>query len=273
MILKKLGNKNLTILVVALLIYALTLRVHLSFEKPLIKISQQDSSLNFNQDFLRIFSVGNKKLIADMLWVQTLLQSDLEHYKKSNLENWMFHRFMAISVLDEKFYENYFYGSLYLSIVKDDPLAASVLYERGLVYYPEDFNLNYNAGFNYYFELGEYSKGLVLLDKIKNHPKASKILLSVVNKLKLQTGVDINTVYNLVLERIKQSKDPELESKLREEAYSLKAEMDLDCLNNGKAHCDTKDFVGIYYVKRADKKYYTSRPFNLYRLKKKRGQN
>ena len=265
MISKMNGNKNLVILLTAVTVYSMALFSHLSFEKPLIIISKQDSSVNFNEDFLRIFSIGNKKLLSDVLWVQTLLDSDLEHYGKKDLGGWMFIRFMSISALDPLFYENYYYGGLYLSIVKDDIYGAAALYDKGLKIYPDDYNLNYNAGFNYYFEMGDYERGLPLLDKIKDHPKAPGQLVSIVNKLKLAMGMSIEIVYQLVEDRFKIATDPILKEKLHDELYSIRAEIDLECLNSGKEGCSRKDYSGNYYIYQ-NGKFSAGKKFKPYRL-------
>ena len=254
----------------ALIVYGLTLVVHQSFQRPALTISKQDSSLNFNHDFLRIFSVGNKKLLSDIIWVQTLLESDTEHYKQSNFNNWMYLRFMTIAALDPLFYENYFYGALYLSIVKDDVKAAAVLYDKGLEKYPDDYDLTYNAGFNYYFEMGDYERGLKLLRRIKDHPKTPEPTKSVIHKLELATGTDIHHVFQLVLQRFDKTIEPVLRDKLSSDLYAIKAEIDLQCLNQNGQDCDRLDFEKVPYVKGANGIWKTVKPFALYRLKKKR---
>lgn len=268
MIYKMNGNKNLLVLFAAVATYSIALLSHRSFEKPLIKVSKQESSLNFNQDFLRIFSVGNKKLIADVLWVQTLLESDLEHYGRADLGNWMYLRFSTISVLDPKFYENYRYGGIYLSIVKDDVEGADKIFELGLKHYPDDFHLNYHAGFNAYFEMDDSIKGLKYLERIKDNPKASLIITSIVNKLKLANGLNIEDTYELVLTNYNETEDPVLKEKLGRDLYSIRAEIDLNCLNSNKTNCQRTDLEGNAYILKGNI-FVAPKPFEPFRLKKK----
>ncbi len=269
MISSKAGNKNLIVFLLAISFYGAALSLHRRFERPFLKITAQDSSINFNEDLLRIFSTGNKKLISDLIWVQTLLESDLEHYNKADMGNWMFLRFMTISVLDPLFYENYLYGGLYLSIVKDDLKGAAALYEKGMVHYPNDYNLIYNAGFNYYFELGDVENGLRLLDQIKDHPKSKGRIISVVNKLKRANGMELEDIYELVLLHYETTKDESLKLRLEDDLYSIRAEIDLKCLNQNGSNCSKKDSRGDFYVQR--KNLYTTRePFVQYEIKKKK---
>ena len=139
--------------------------------RPTPNLSKQETALNINQDLLVFLSAGNKRLLTDLLWVQTLIESDLDHYSAHDLNSWMFVRFNTISTLDPLFYQNYLWGGQYLSIVKDDLIGAVTLMEKGTKYYPEDYQLNFNLGFTYYYELGDYRKGIFYFDKIKTHPK------------------------------------------------------------------------------------------------------
>ncbi len=131
--------------------------------KPPLKIDKQDSALNFSNKFLKIGFAGYKRLISDVLWITTLLESDLKHYSRKDLNNWMFLRFNSISELDEYFLQNYLFGSQYLSIIKDDIEGSKVLFERGLHYYPNNYHLIFNAAFLYAFELGDAEKALTTL--------------------------------------------------------------------------------------------------------------
>ena len=68
--------------------------IHNSIQKPEIVFNKQSSALNINQDFLKILSSGQNRLLADYLWIVTLLESDHDHYKKKDLNSWMYLRFV-----------------------------------------------------------------------------------------------------------------------------------------------------------------------------------
>ncbi len=259
------GNKNLALLPIALCFYFLAIVLHRSFDKKTIHIAKQDSIVNFNHDFVRIFSTGNKMLISDVLWVQTLLESDLERYAKRDLGNWMYLRFLTISALDPLFYQNYLYGGMYLSIIKDDVKAAAIIYEKGLKHYPDSYELLYNAGFNYYFELGDAANGLRLLEKIVGHPKAPPQIASTVHKLKIITGVDKEVVLSMVKERLSVTQEPSLQNKLKGDIFALQSEIDLECLNGGKMNCNQIDLYGSRYI-RIGGRYKSQTDFKPYSL-------
>lgn len=238
-------------------------------KRPAIFVSAQDSSVNFSTNFLKLGSFGNKRLISDVLWTQTLLQSDLEQYKKKDLNNWMFLRFKTISDLDPLFYENYLYGGQFLSVIKDDLDGASIIFEKGLNLYPDDYQLNYFAGFMYYFEKNDFQQGLAKMGKIQFHSKAPVYFPSIVNKLKLESGnVSLTTIFSLVHDQFKASKDEALQKKLSKDLYAIKAEIDLKCLNNKETGCELLDFYGYAYIKKNDV-YHTQQEFLPYRIKKR----
>jgi tetratricopeptide (TPR) repeat protein len=250
---------------IATLFYGIALLINKDLRKPKIEISKQDSALNFNTTFLKVFSLGNKRFFSDILWVQTLLESDEEHYKQKDLNSWMFIRFNNVAELDPMFYQNYLWGGIYLSIIKDDRLGAAEIFEKGLKYYPEDYDLIYNAGFNYYAQLENYKRAYELFLKIQHHPKAPAFLPTLTAKIKFQHDFDYDGTIAFLLDQYKIAKDQMIISKIEKNLYALKAEKDLKCLNEGKENCDLKDIKGTPY-KMINGMYQASEEFTPYRF-------
>jgi tetratricopeptide (TPR) repeat protein len=264
---KNIGN-NYFILIVALSFYFIALIIHQKTPKPTFTVSKQDTATNITHDFLQIMSFGNKRLLADMLWIQTLLESDLVKYHGKDLNSWMYLRFRTISALDPLFYENYLYGGMLLSIVKDDLEGAADIYSRGIKIYPDDYKLNYNAGFNYYFEMGDFKKGLTHLEKVAKHPSSPQPLKFIINKLRFEQTHNFDAALDFIKFNLENNRDPILEKKLRSDLYALKAERDLNCLNLGKSDCERLDSEENLYIKR-DGKWVSQKPFTPYRIYKK----
>lgn len=235
---------------------------------PILELPKQETAINVNKDLIVFLSAGNKRLLTDLIWVQTLLESDLEHYGKRDLNSWMYIRFSTIATLDPLFYENYFWGGQFLSIVKDDLIGSAKLMERGLKSFPDDYQLNYNLGFTYYYELGDYRKGLGYLEKVQNHPKAPTFIPSLVMKMKAEMGFDFDGILALIYELQTTTKDASLRDKLTKDYHALKAERDIICLNSKKENCSKVDAYGQEYIF-AFGKFHTRTPFIPYRLKKK----
>ncbi len=242
--------------------------INVRTEKPIIKLTKQDTALNINHDLVRLLSAGNKRLLTDLLWIQTLIESDLEHYNNRDLNNWLFLRFNTIATLDPNFYENYLYGGLFLGVAKDDLEGADVLYTKGLKVFPDDYRLNYNAGFLRYFELGKMEAALVSLKKIRNNPRAPVFINSIINKLMLATGTGLEEVFGLVLFNYNSTEDKYLKEKLRRDLYSIRAEIDLSCLNNQGTECALGDLDGKPYTKK-NGSWNSAKPFLPYRLNRR----
>lgn len=243
------NENNLSIkltLAVVLLFTSSTLFINIKFKKP--ELNPQDSFLNFDPTFLRMISFGHKKFIANILWIKTLLDSDLDHYKERDLKSWMYLRFNTISNLDPYFIENYIFAVQYLSIVKDDLMGAIEIGKKGLAFYPNSYRLNYQLAFTYGFELKEYKKALPYFEKIKDSPKAPVYIKSLILKMKSEAGVSLKTIYQELLHEYKTNFiNNHLRSKIENELYIIKSQIDLKCLNRSKQNCDKIDFYGNPY--------------------------
>jgi hypothetical protein len=246
--------------------FALSCFMQATLRKPIIIIPKQDSVITLNTTFLKLISFGHRRMISDFVWIQTLLESDLEHYKKNDLNNWMYLRFQQISELDPLFYENYLYGGLYLSVVKNDPLTGLKIFEKGLTFYPDDYKLRFNAGFTSYFDLADFKRGLNHLKKIEHHHDLPAPMKSVIPKLQLQTTLDYDLIFSMVKENYDNNTDPYIRQKLLADLYSIKAEKDLNCLNLKKQSCEHTDLDNKPYVVISGT-YFSSKPFKIYRVK------
>lgn len=265
---KQISTSEVVLGLCAATLFAIAGILNQKLEKPVIVLSKDESAININRNALLFFNLGNKRLLADLLWIQTLLESDEEHYNKKDLNSWMYLRFMNISVLDPLFYENYYFGGVYLSIVKNDLVGASEIYDRGLEFYPQDYQLNYNSGFNYYFELEDYQKGLSRLEAIKNHPKAPPFIKSIINKLAFETDKKFESALAFLKQSYQEAKDEGIKSKIAKDIYALQAELDLECLNEKRNDCNTKDVYGNPYILK-DRIWRASINFKPYRLTRK----
>lgn len=224
--------------------------INIKLEKPRVVINKQTSAINFNNDFLSVFDLGQRRLLSSLLWVMTLLESDLEHYKNKDLQSWLYLRFKTIANLDPLFLENYQFGGLYLSIVKDDLLGAEDIFLKGLKFYPEDYELNYNLGFLYAIEAQEYKKSVPYLNKIKNNPKAPSFIDSLLIKIQHEVHNNNEISFQLLNDLYSKTQNEYIKDKVGIELYQLKALIDLECLNDKKRNdCDSLDFEGKPYIK------------------------
>ena len=238
-------------------------------DKPKLVVTKQATALNFSKNLYDITSMGNRRLVSSIMWVQTLLESDIDHYKNDDLNSWMFVRFDHITKLEPKFLAAYLFGGQYLSIIKDDDLGAEEIYDRGLVEYPDHYDLNFNAGFHYLFELNKVDKALNSYKKIQYSNEAPSYLPSFVARLERKKGRSLEDVYNILQESyLKSPSDSPQREYLKQQLYSVKAEIDLKCLNSNNADsCSRIDLDGNQYIFQ-DGKFQAQKAWNPFKFNK-----
>lgn len=230
-----------------------------------LELSKQETSVNIDSGLVKIFNGGFKASIADFVWISTLMESDLDHYKGGDLGSWLYLRFLLISQLDPYFYENYLIGGQYLMIIKDDLPGAIDLMERGLALYPEDMQLNWQMGFLWAFEKRDSAKAYPFFEKVSHNPHRPPLFDSLFTRLKAET-LGPEDAYAFAYEAWKQQPEgTQLKERLGVGLYGLKAEIDLNCLNAGKVGCSTQDFDGRPYLKK-NGAWITSKPLKKTRL-------
>lgn len=244
----KLNYKNLAILILSIFFLIFAGLLNEKLIKPQIIVSKQDSAINLNSNFLKFFNLGQSRLIADILWIVTLLESDIKHYKKKDLNSWMYLRFKSIAILDPLFLQNYQFGGKYLSIIKDDILGAKELFDQALNHYPNDYELLFNAAYLYAFELNDNLKGYELYSKILDFPQTPLYIKTLTLKLKYENNKDLSFAYKLLTETLSKERDPYIIKKIETDLYAIKAQIDLKCLNKVKKSCSTLDYYGNKYL-------------------------
>jgi hypothetical protein len=256
-------------LVFGLLLLAVAWQLKISWLRPQLKLQKQQTALNFNNDFLQIFSMGQKRLISSTLWISTLLESDLKHVENDIDDSWMYLRFNSISNLDPMFLKNYQFGGQYLSIIKDDLKGAGLLMEKGIIHYPKDYILNFNLGFLYAIELEKYEEATEFLEMASKSPLAPKNIQTLIAKVKFMSTGDPVQTYEFLKTILETSKDKIVTDKLKSDLYSLKAEIDLKCLNFSNGSCATLDFDGNPYLLK-NGKFISTKKFKSYQLHKRK---
>lgn len=218
-------------------------------KSPALKfeVDLQKHNLTPRTSVLRYSSVGLKRAIADITWIHTLMESDTEHYKARDLNSWMYLRFASIAELDPRFYENYNYGGQYLMIIKDDLLAAETLLKTGLKHYPDDISLNWQLGFLFAIEKNEPLKAMPYLDRIRFNPKRPTMFDSLYTRI-ANGALGPKEAYEYAFEVWKSHQDgTHIKKRLALLLYTLKATIDLECLNQSQKNCSRLDFEGLPY--------------------------
>ncbi len=149
------------------------------------RVDLQKEEYNFNEK-TEVFNFGQKRALSSLIWVKTIIDADLEHYQKQDLKSWLFLRFKTILNLDPLFLEAYRFGGLYLSVAKDDIKGATVIFDRGLAEYPDDYIINLYAGYHFYLEDKNYKKALTCFKKVIKNPEANPLIHALVASIMMK---------------------------------------------------------------------------------------
>lgn len=238
--------------------------------KPILTISEQERQINFSSDFLQYSSLGQERFLASVLWIQTLLEGDLEHYKEKDLNSWMFHRFNTITNLDKNFYEAYLWGGQYLSVIKDDAIGAKVIYNKGLEIFPSDLDLNFNSGFNNFFELNDTASAIANFQKVVENPEGLNrfpVLFGLYQKLKYDSGVPYEEIFQVIETKYRREHNPHMKKYLEMQLLDIRTTEDIRCLNNEtdvEEKCRLKNLYGEGYIKNDQGIYISPRNYRPY---------
>lgn len=155
--------------------------------------SNQAQYLHPPPKFIERFTFGFNLVMADSLWLRWIQESDtcqtyagLSFASKSEVDtkkdmdsdaltfnprhkvcdnSWGFFMLDAITRLDPKFQMAYEGGATILSVLVEDYEGATVLYERGLKAYPDDWHLAYMAAYHFLFDLHDIPRAASLLER------------------------------------------------------------------------------------------------------------
>lgn len=101
-------------------------------------------------------SFGYKIQTADAFWLRAIQDFDYcdqpLNEKECRGESWLFHLIDLTTNLDSKFRDAYYYGAMALTILVSDYRGASEIFDKGVQVFPEDWRLNYLAGYHALFE-------------------------------------------------------------------------------------------------------------------------
>ena len=129
---------------------------------PKFETTNNNKPLIIPVSLTQIFNLGQKELISSIFWIETIQNSDV--LKDEN--PFEYNRAKIIGNLSPYFYQNYFQSSLNLAIVKDQFDFSNQIINDGLLNYPNDYKLNFQLAFNYFFLQKRLKNGELIFDYI-----------------------------------------------------------------------------------------------------------
>lgn len=115
------------------------------------------------------YSFGFSENLSDLLWLQFIQNSYVCDKEEACSKNWGYLVLLQASKLTPRFRSLYSLGAANLSILLDDDYGAKTVFDQGLKYFPEDWEINYRAGYHYLLELEQPARAADLFDMASRH--------------------------------------------------------------------------------------------------------
>ncbi len=144
----------------------------------------------------KYFSFGNNEQIVDLLWIRFLQETDAFNESKiaefhtcpNSVSSWHFHLLNISFDLDPKFYEMAAVGPLLVSITINDAKGASILFDKAVKNFPNNWRILYQAAYQAIFEENDFEKAAHLLQR-SGQNGAPKWVFSLAGGLYNQLGM------------------------------------------------------------------------------------
>lgn len=153
------------------------------------KVMEGDKYLYPPPEKIELFTFGFSESMADSFWLRWIQDSDscqtylkpVEYFSPStniddrlyvprykNCDNsWAYKMLDVVTKLAPKFKMPYLAGGISLSVLTEDYAGATVIFERGLAAYPDDWSIAYRAAYHYLFDLKKPERAAELLIQAK----------------------------------------------------------------------------------------------------------
>jgi hypothetical protein len=152
-----------TLLAVLVLFFNVNLKSFTSgkYETALICVSE----------YTKYYTAGFENQVADFFWIRFLQELDAynqltiaePHLCPDKTSSWHFHIMNVAFDLDKKFFELYAHAPLLVSITIGDVVGGSVLFDKSVEAYPNDWRILYRAAYQAMIEEKNKKKGAELL--------------------------------------------------------------------------------------------------------------
>lgn len=115
------------------------------------------------------FVFGFREVVADFLWIRSIQDFDYcESIEAKNVcknKSWLYQMLDVATDLSPSFRVVYSAGSLALSVIISDIYGASLLFDKGVAQYPNDWPILYRAAYHALYEEKDLPKAASLLQR------------------------------------------------------------------------------------------------------------
>ena len=178
--------------------------------------------------YLRMASLGYRELAADLLWLQAI--QVMGRKKLSEVEGrWLYQVLDTLTTIDPKFVRAYEAGSIALCTLVVQPDASNRLLEKGILHNPQEWQLPFLLGINFYFELADDGKAAERITQAAHLPGAPNYLADLAARLYVSAKSPQRAV-EFLAKAYEETSDPNLKKLLELRLKQTIVERDLQLL-------------------------------------------
>lgn len=186
-----------------------------------IRLRSYEQRLVCVNNFVKYFSVGFDNSIADLFWIRFLQELDAsnhaniaeQHLCPDGTSSWHFHIMNVAFDLDNRFYEIMVHAPLLVSVTISDSKGASILFDKSVINFPNDWRILYRASYQAQVEEHDFQKAANLLYRAGKNG-APGWVMSLAGGLYNQAG-NRKMAEQIYDELIKDAKDEETAKRLK----------------------------------------------------------
>jgi len=135
--------------------------------------------------YLKVASLGYEQLLADLLWLKAI-----QHIGEKKISgagyDWIYKALDTVTSLDPKFIMPYVAGGLALTIDAEKVDLSNRLLIKGVENIPENWQLPFYLGFNYFFFKKDYKLAARYMEIAASKPGSPAYLTSLASRLYVQ---------------------------------------------------------------------------------------
>lgn len=173
---------------------------------------------------VKYISSGLGIQFADSFWLRAVQDFDYCDQKINQNEchgkSWLFQIIDLVTDLDARFEEAFFFGGLALTIIISDYEGASRIFDKGVIQFPNVWELNYAAAYHSMIEEKNYSKAAERYLAAANHgaPNWVRILAGTL----AAKGGDTEFAEKVIEQMISMNDEPKYIERLKAKLEAIK---------------------------------------------------
>lgn len=179
-------------------------------------------------EYLKPALLGYHHLGADALWLRFVQVAGKKRNSDDEYE-WMYHALDVLTTLDPQYAYAYYAGGVILGDLANRPDLSNLLLEKGFKANPEVWNIPFLLGYNYYFLLGNPTKGAEFIMQAASLPEGPSYLPGLATRMAAEAGSP-ETALVFLEARLRETQDPEMREFLANRMKEVMIERDVRLL-------------------------------------------